>query len=362
MSEDLILEHEAETATDDTESVSDDSVRADIEAAMAEVEKTTAKEPEEKTDQTDKASTEVVAKAEPQAAGTEKPAATDSQTVAPPSDWSADKREAWTKLPQDIQKYLVSRQSEVQAFVNQKSQEAARLSRERDAFYQAISPRAEVLQAAGVHPVQYIENLIKAEQMMDANPVDALQRLAAHYKIDLAELAHQATQPVSPDVLALRNELNALRQQQQESQTVQQQRAYEQYRGSVASVVEDFKGATDDSGQPLFPHARDPQFEAAMGIEAKLLRSQNPQMPIEDVLVKAYDATVWKLPNTRQAEIEKQTRIAQARATSAAKTRSEQARAREASIVGAPGASAVKVVSNGSVRDDIRAAMESLGL
>lgn len=362
---DPVTENEIEPDNADAKDVSPDSVRADVEAAFAEVEKAEPKEAspaEEKTDQTDKVSTEVAEKAQPQAKGTEKPVATDSKPIHPPSDWSADKQALWTTLPREMQEYLTSRQSEVQKFANSKSQEAARSIRERDAFYQAVSPRSEILRAAGVHPAEYVKSLVRAEQMMDENPKDALLRLAAHYQVDLAELATLSAQPIHPDVAAVRNDLTSVRRELAEERARLVMQHNEAQRAQVVSVVEDFKAAQDESGKPLFPYVSDPTFEQAMSAELKLLRHQNPETPPEDMLVRAYDATVWKLPHTRAAELEKQKRIMEARTTSAAKQRSEAARSRDVSITGAPGASAVKITSDGSVRGDILASMESLGL
>jgi hypothetical protein len=363
--EPAVLENEIESDTNDTEAVSESSVRDDVLSAFDAAEKAATPEaeaaPAAEKDQTNEASTELKATAEPQAKETAPPTATDSTAVAPPSDWLAEKREAWTKLPRDIQEYLVSRQTETQRLLTKKGQEAARSLAERDAYNEAIAPRAALLQSANMHPVEYVKNLVKAEQIMDANPHDAIRRLAAHYNVDLAELATQSTQQPSPDVLALRNDLNSLRESVTERQNREMAEANQRYRASVSNVVEDFKRATDEGGKPLFPHAQDPQFQQAMSAELRLVRAQTPQIAIEDALVKAYETTVWKLPHTRQAELEKQQRIQKARDTSAAKARSDAARSREVSVTGAPGASAVKITSNGTVRDDVRASMESLG-
>jgi hypothetical protein len=169
-------------------------------------------------------------------------------------------------------------------------------------------------------------------------------------------------QQQSPEVAQVRQELNAMRMEQVQREQQARMQAHEQYRASAANVIEDFRQATDEKGVALFPHASDPSFQQAMALELRALTQSEPQTPLEDRLIKAYDATVWKLPHTRQAELEKEMRIKQARAASEAKAKAEAARRREVSVSGAPGASALKVQSNGSVRDDILAAMEQLGV
>jgi hypothetical protein len=91
-----------------------------------------------------------------------------------------------------------------------------------------------------------------------------------------------------------------------------------------------------------------------------VLRAQNPYATPDQLLQSAYDALVWKTPELREAEIQKQMGIQEARRISAEKQKVQQARRLGASISGAPNGT-VQVSAGNSLRDDLLRAAEEAG-
>ena len=140
--------------------------------------------------------------------------------VSRPSTWKKEYVQIWDKMEAGEQiskddfikfaEYANQRESEYKKGVSTYKAEADRAK----SYENAIAPFADNLQRRGIQPTQYIENLVRAEQILSNAPyeqkVQAFQKLASDYGIQLN--GGQVTQ-LDPYTQQLMNQLNMVNQE-----------------------------------------------------------------------------------------------------------------------------------------------------
>ena len=141
--------------------------------------------------------------------------------ISRPSTWKKEYVNIWDKMEKGEQidkedfvkfaEYANQRESEYKKGVSTYKAEADRAK----SYENAIAPYAQDLQRRGIQPTQYIENLVRAEQILTNAPyqqkVQVFQKLAADYGIQLNGNG-QVTQ-LDPYTQQLMNQLNMVNQE-----------------------------------------------------------------------------------------------------------------------------------------------------
>jgi hypothetical protein len=147
-------------------------------------------------------------------------AAEEVKPVTRPSTWKKEYVQIWDKMEKGEQiskddftkfaEYANQRESEYKKGVSTYKAEADRAK----SYENAIAPYADNLQRRGIQPTQYIENLVRAEQILSNAPYDqkvqVFQKLASDYGIQLN--GGQVTQ-LDPYTQQLMNQLNMVNQE-----------------------------------------------------------------------------------------------------------------------------------------------------
>jgi hypothetical protein len=142
------------------------------------------------------------------------------EKVTRPSTWKKEYVQIWDKMEageqiskEDFNKfaeYANQRESEYKKGVSTYKAEADRAK----SYENAIAPYANDLQRRGIQPTQYIENLVRAEQILSNAPyeqkVQVFQKLASDYGIQLN--GGQVAQ-LDPYTQQLMNQLNMVNQE-----------------------------------------------------------------------------------------------------------------------------------------------------
>lgn len=141
--------------------------------------------------------------------------------ISRPSTWKKEYVNIWDKMEKGEQidkedfvkfaEYANQRESEYKKGVSTYKAEADRAK----SYENAIAPYAQDLQRRGIQPTQYIENLVRAEQILSNagydQKVQVFQKLAADYGIQLNGNG-QVTQ-LDPYTQQLMNQLNQVNQE-----------------------------------------------------------------------------------------------------------------------------------------------------
>jgi len=144
----------------------------------------------------------------------------EEKPVGRPSTWKKEYVTIWDKMEKGEQiskedftkfaEYANQRESEYKKGVSTYKAEADRAK----SYENVIAPYAQDLQRRNIQPTQYIENLVRAEQILSNAPynqkVQVFQKLAADYGIQLN--GGQATQ-LDPYTQQLMNQLNQVNQE-----------------------------------------------------------------------------------------------------------------------------------------------------
>ena len=221
-----------------------------------------------------------------------------------PSTWKKEYLPIWDKLTQGEQltkeeaiklaQYSNQRESEYKKGVSTYKAEADRMK----PFVEVIAPIEQNLQKRGINPTQYVQNLVRAEQILANAPyqqkVQIFQQLAADYGIQLNNEG-QATQ-LDPYAQQLRNQLNMVNQ---EVSTIKNRFAQEENQrlmGEIERVRSDVE---------KFPH-----FDVVREEMAQLLELGKAQ-DLETAYKKAVrmNDDVWALEQDRLLKEAKQSAI-----------------------------------------------------
>ena len=224
--------------------------------------------------------------------------------ISRPSTWKKEYVNIWDKLEkgeqidkQDFVKfaeYANQRESEYKKGVSTYKAEADRAK----SYENAIAPYAQDLQRRGIQPTQYIENLVRAEQILSNagydQKVQVFQKLAADYGIQLNGNG-QVTQ-LDPYTQQLMNQLNMVNQEVSSIKGRFAQEENQRLMGEIERVR---------SNVEQFPH-----FDVVREEMAQLLELGKAQ-DLETAYKKAVrmNDDVWELEQERLLSTAKQSSI-----------------------------------------------------
>jgi len=243
----------------------------------------------------------------------EEPQEEDVKPVGRPSTWKKEYVQIWDKMEKGEQiskddftkfaEYANQRESEYKKGVSTYKAEADRAK----SYENAIAPYAQDLQRRNIQPTQYIENLVRAEQILSNAPyqqkVQVFQKLAADYGIQLN--GGQATQ-LDPYTQQLMNQLNQVNQEVSSIKGRFAQEENQRLMGEIERVR---------SNVEKFPH-----FDVVREEMAQLLELGKAQ-DLETAYKKAVrmNDDVWELEqerllNTAKQQASKAQQVAKAKA------------------------------------------------
>jgi hypothetical protein len=213
-----------------------------------------------------------------------------------------------------------------------------------------FSSRKAQMAIQGVSPIDMIQRLVAAQDILDRDPRAGIQALAQAYGINLGQFA-QAPGQQQPQQAQLPPQLQQLFQDVQalKGTLTQQSQAQAQADSQrLSSEVQSFAAKPEN----LY-------YENVKGDMAALLRSGQA-----NGLADAYEKATWAHPEIRPLLIRDQQAKAQAEAQAAASAKVNKAKFAAGSVTGSPtpGASpSQQSNSNTSVEDDVRAAFAAAG-
>ncbi len=224
--------------------------------------------------------------------------------ISRPSTWKKEYVNIWDKMEKGEQidkedfvkfaEYANQRESEYKKGVSTYKAEADRAK----SYENAIAPYAQDLQRRGIQPTQYIENLVRAEQILSNagydQKVQVFQKLAADYGIQLNGNG-QVTQ-LDPYTQQLMNQLNMVNQEVSSIKGRFAQEENQRLMGEIERVRSDVE---------KFPH-----FDAVREEMAQLLELGKAQ-DLETAYKKAVrmNDDVWEIEQDRLLKDAKQSSI-----------------------------------------------------
>jgi len=225
--------------------------------------------------------------------------------VSRPSTWKKEYVQIWDKMEKGEQiskedfvkfaEYANQRESEYKKGVSTYKAEADRAK----AYEEAVAPFAQNLQMRGLEPTKYIQDLVRAEQILSNAPMEqkiqAFQKLASDYGIQLNQSVGEIQQ-LDPYTQQLMNQLNMVNQ---EVSTIKSRFQMEENQ-RLMNEIEKYRSDTEK-----YPH-----FDVVREEMAQLLELGKAQ-DLETAYKKAVrmNDDVWQLEQERLLKDAKQATI-----------------------------------------------------
>lgn len=254
--------------------------------------------------------------------------------LAAPARWPEDRRKAFEALPEDAKRILLEREKEFNTGLTQNAQKSAEGQKRLDAINGLFQDHhRQEMQAAGYDEVQTVKELLVrhdafnrdpvgygltvAKSLGKGSPVPYVAALIKQAGITQDMLfpgqAPQGQQPQvngqtppadaeeewqDPAVVAIKQRLEtydqyfAQQKEREQRETEQQQR---QQRTAFLQAVETFEAATDEAGNPKYPHVGAVVNEITRLVQSDPALYRDPAGTLE----KAYHQAVYLHPEVR---------------------------------------------------------------
>lgn len=273
---------------------------------------------------------------------TEEPAA---PVIAPPQAWSAAEKDIFGKLPREVQEALGPILERRESDYTRGLQDRAKPIREYEAIQEALAPFATQYRVQGFSDVDAVRMWATTAGELRRDPVTAIRGLMESFGVTPEHILGRAQSPTDQQPVAdpaLHNRLARIEQSLEQRERAAEQR--EQL--ALADRIEKF------GADPKHPH-----FEAVR----KHMGALMAQGIVSDMEV-AYEMAVHANPETRAKVREAERAAEAAKAAQDAKAKAEAARKAATRTGGAPPLSngAMARAGNGTVEEDIQAAIEAL--
>lgn len=169
-------------------------------------------------------------------AGSVEPAS--SAIEAAPQSWGAATKAAWERLPAEVRKEILKRETDISKGFEKHAQK----SKQYESWAQAFEPIRGALAHSGMDERQYVERAIAVDRFLQEQPAEAIKWLAGQYRIDLSNLMPQQ-QPAMPEGSgvdpSILQRFNTLEQQNQQFQRQMQQQQLDQAAARVNAFISD---------------------------------------------------------------------------------------------------------------------------
>lgn len=268
------------------------------------------------------------AEAAPAAVEGQAPEATATEPATPaipaPHSWSADKKALWETFSPEAREYIAKRENDSHSTISRMGQQVKAL----EPVATVLEQNKAVFERNGLDYQQGITALLKAQVMLEQNPVAAIQQLAQAYGVDLTGLSTGQGSAGEPQIAALQAQIAQLSRQVQENtarETERQKAAEAAKMQSLEQVVAEFtKDKTDWS-----------ELEDEVLNILPAIRQKMPEASPRELLTKAYEDAQWLNPAARarrlEAEAAKKAKEAAAVAAKAKQTSSLNVRTTQSS-------------------------------
>lgn len=274
-----------------------------------------------------------------------------AEILEAPQHWPAQARELFAKQPKEVQSWVLERHKAMEADYTRKMQDLSGTRRVKEQLDEIFGPMRDELYRNGLDEITAVRELVGWHNYVQQKPVEAFQRLAQRYGIDLAQLASGNGQQAQ-----LPPEFNQV--SQRVSQIDQQLRSYlsaqqdQQFRANL-SQIEQFAQEKDAQGQLLRPY-----FDEVSADVADLIRAAKAR-GLEMTLQEAHDRAIYANPQVRAKVLAAQDAQRRVKDEAERKAKADAARKAAAGNVTGQGAATKVVANTDSIGADLRAAFDA---
>lgn len=227
-----------------------------------------------------------------------KPENTPTETIRPPSSWSAAAKAKFAAMDQDVQKEVLKREEDFHKGIESYKARATL----GDTLYKEIAPYEAMIRSQGSSPEISIRNLLGvAYQLSTGTPQQKQQviaQIAQMYGVEMPQPGEDVPQ-TDPTVAALQQEVQRLRQERE-------QEKYQMETSTTATLSNEIEAFKADPKNIYFENVRAHMSALLQGGRVKGLQD-------------AYEQATWANPEVRQQLLAQQAKEAEAKRLEEAK-------------------------------------------
>lgn len=256
------------------------------------------------------------------------------QTVAAPVSWGKDAQQLFAQLPPQLQEQVAKRETEREQAVGRAFQAMQQVQALQPVMqgFKDLQPYFQSFRQADGSPLwgnpqammKEISDVLAVKSLLFRDPQAGLQAVMQWAQQAGLHLAPSDGQQADPQMLALRQRLAQLEQDNQRRDNAERERQATAQRQeaivSVANGLNDFAQAKNEAGEPLYPHLFGDHGAKVGELMGRWMRANAGQDGITPELFKAaYEAAIFSVAETREAEFKarEDARIAQFKQNSA---------------------------------------------
>lgn len=243
------------------------------------------------------------------------------EDLSAPKLWSAEKKAKWDEIPEEYKALL---KEDIKIRNRDYSKKTSRLSAERKEYKpinDLLSPYKGQLEKIGQTPASYIKSLVQIDSSMSVDPAGTILGLIEQFKITPEDLGFTESSEYDYDDDARRHiqEKRKLQAENSRFKATENMRKLEQEQQEIQryeQMVQDFEEATDEEGEPLYPHFRE---EGVLADMIDIMNLEKTRRGVDLTLEEAYNrsqtvkALNLKAKRTVDQEAEKRRKIAEAK-------------------------------------------------
>lgn len=270
-----------------------------------------------------------------------------SQAATAPSAWAEEHKEAFSKLPADIQQVINDREAERESAFAQKTQEVVEEKRALGEINDLLEPFGQIAAQSGMTKSQALGELLRIERFAATNPEGYIKWFSECRGISLqGNVGGEDDDYADPEIATLKNQIQQLKNQvQQATHTMQSQPVLQEAARTAEKFLSDVVN---------YPYAK--EVEADM--ERLIPTVQKSGMTMTETLKAAYEQAIWTNPATRQKLLAaQQTEVAKKAAEDAG---AQAAKAKKAAAASPARGNAAASPSNqqGTLDEELNAAFD----
>lgn len=259
----------------------------------------------------------------------------EAQAIPAPATWGKNSQELFNQLPRELKEQVAKRETEREQVLGRAFNAMQTVETLRPVMqgFKELQPYFQAFRGADGSPLwgnpqammKEISDVLSVKSLIMRDPQAGLQAVLSWAQAAGLNLAPSDDgQQVDPQVMALRQRLAQLEQDNQRRDSAERERQAETQRQEavqrVAYGLNDFAQAKDDAGNPLYPHLFGDHGAKVGELMGKWMRANAGSDGITPDLFKAaYEAAIFSVAETREAEFKarEDARVAQFKANSA---------------------------------------------
>lgn len=259
-------------------------------------------------------------------------------SLAPPNGWSAEAKAKWHELPPEIMAAVQKREQDVAKFTSTRDEHAS-FGRE---MYQAVQPYLPTIRSQGGTPRGVVESMLQSAHVLyTGSPEQKKQMLlttARQFGVDLGIAPDPNARQVAPEIASLQQEIAQLKG----LLTQQQEAGQQQLQTEITTELQAF------ASDPKHPHFQEVKVHMAA------LLKEGAAKDLQD----AYEQATWARPDIRATLLAQQRADEEQKRRTEAKRKADEAKRKSVSVTGGPGNTAQASAPGGrSIREELESAI-----